>query len=94
MEGSVRISERGRQECMLRVPHCFLNKRGTTANRTFRKAEKSIAVPEHYFPQDDPTRKPLNVWHGHANLPYANWLNYCVYQRTPFDLQSLEKETQ
>jgi homoserine O-succinyltransferase len=50
-----------------------------------------VAVPEHYFPDDDPTREPLVRWRGHANLLYANWLNYYVYQATPFDLAGLPK---
>jgi homoserine O-succinyltransferase len=45
-----------------------------------------IAVPRNYFPDDDPSREPVVRWRGHANLLYANWLNYCVYQQTPYDL--------
>ncbi|MFA5561172.1 MAG: homoserine O-succinyltransferase [Eubacteriales bacterium] len=47
------------------------------------------APPKHYFPGDDPTQTPLNTWRGHANLLFANWLNYAVYQRTPYDLSDL-----
>lgn len=49
----------------------------------------TIAVPKHYFPQDDPTQTPLNTWRAHAHLLYSNWLNYFVYQNTPFDLKDL-----
>lgn len=49
-----------------------------------------IQVPRHYFPGDDPGRDPLVLWRGHANLLYANWLNYYVYQQTPYDLTDLE----
>ncbi len=45
-----------------------------------------IAVPRNYFPGDDPLREPLVRWRGHAHLLYANWLNYYVYQATPYDL--------
>lgn len=45
-----------------------------------------VAVPVGYFPDDDPTRTPRVTWRSHAYLLYANWLNYDVYQRTPFDL--------
>ncbi len=45
-----------------------------------------IQVPRHYFPQDDPSRPPRVTWRSHAFLLYANWLNYCVYQGTPYDL--------
>ncbi|MBN1962204.1 MAG: homoserine O-succinyltransferase [Deltaproteobacteria bacterium] len=48
-----------------------------------------IAVPRNYFPDDDPTLEPIVRWRGHANLLYSNWLNYYVYQQTPFDLQQL-----
>jgi homoserine O-succinyltransferase len=51
-----------------------------------------IAVPRNYYPGDDHTRTPLMTWRSHAFLLYANWLNYCVYQRTPFDLQSIPQE--
>ncbi len=45
-----------------------------------------ISVPKNYFPDDDPGQSPLVRWRGHANLLYANWLNYHVYQRTPYDI--------
>jgi homoserine O-succinyltransferase len=48
-----------------------------------------IAVPKNYFPGDDPTKHPLMSWRSHANLLYANWLNYHVYQATPYDLDRL-----
>jgi homoserine O-succinyltransferase len=48
-----------------------------------------IAIPRNYFPADDPRRDPLVTWRSHAHLLYSNWLNYCVYQATPFDLAKL-----
>ena len=48
-----------------------------------------IAIPANYFPEDDPERAPLVRWRGHAHLLYANWLNYYVYQQTPYDLSKL-----
>ncbi|WP_281885293.1 homoserine O-succinyltransferase [Paenibacillus sp. YYML68] len=45
-----------------------------------------IAVPRNYYPNDDPSKPPLNTWRAHANLLFSNWLNYYVYQETPFDL--------
>lgn len=46
-------------------------------------------VPAHYFPNDDPTCKPLNTWRAHAQLLYSNWLNYYVYQTTPYDVRKV-----
>ena len=44
-----------------------------------------ISPPRNYFPDDDPSREPLVRWRGHAHLLFSNWLNYYVYQITPFD---------
>ena len=46
-------------------------------------------VPEHYFPNDDPTKGPIVNWRSHANLLFSNWLNYFVYQSTPYDLTAI-----
>lgn len=43
-------------------------------------------IPFNYFPNDDPTQKPVNHWRAHAQLLFTNWLNYYVYQTTPYDL--------
>ncbi|PID53342.1 MAG: homoserine O-succinyltransferase [Micrococcales bacterium] len=51
-----------------------------------------IDVPHNYFPDDDPRRPPRVTWRSHAHLLYANWLNYCVYQRTPFDPSNIPQE--
>jgi len=50
-----------------------------------------IAVPVNYFPGDDPSRPPIVRWRGHAHLLFANWINYCVYQETPYDLNGFSK---
>ena len=44
-------------------------------------------VPLNYFPNDDPSREPLNTWNSQAQLLYTNWLNYYVYQTTPYDIE-------
>ena len=49
----------------------------------------SIEVPKNYFPGDDPAKEPIVRWRGHANLLFSNWLNYYVYQETPYDLSVL-----
>ncbi|MEW5827341.1 MAG: homoserine O-succinyltransferase [Chloroflexota bacterium] len=48
-----------------------------------------IRVPRNYYPGDDPSRPPLVRWRGHANLLYSNWLNYHVYQVTPYDVKQI-----
>lgn len=53
--------------------------------RDLRKGLK-IHKPLNYFRDDDPSKEPLNRWRGHANLLYYNWLNYYVYQITPYEL--------
>lgn len=47
-----------------------------------------IQLPENYFPENDPTKTPLNRWRSHAHLLYGNWLNE-VYQSTPYDLTKI-----
>ena len=48
-----------------------------------------ISVPKNYFPDDDDTQDPIVRWRSHANLLYSNWLNYFVYQTTPYDIMSI-----
>ena len=52
---------------------------------------KPIELPKNYFPNDDPSREPIVSWRAHSNLIYSNWLNYFVYQTTPYDLENLGK---
>ncbi len=44
-----------------------------------------IDIPKNYYPDDDPDKKPLLQWRSHGNILYSNWLNYYVYQQTPYD---------
>ena len=64
----------------------------TLKNEYMRDLAKGInpSIPVNYFPDDNPENRPINYWKGHANLLYGNWLNYFVYQRTPFDLSELK----
>lgn len=63
----------------------------TLAKEYFRDLEKGldIDIPKNYFPNDDPKQKPPMKWRAHANLLYSNWLNYFVYQTTPYDINRI-----
>ena len=58
--------------------------------RRDKDAGLPIEVPKNYYPNDDDTRPPLMSWRAHANLLYSNWLNYFVYQNTPYDLSEIK----
>lgn len=64
----------------------------TLANEYFRDINKGleIEVPKNYFRDDDPSKEILFRWRGHASLLFSNWLNYYVYQDTPYDLSELK----
>jgi len=64
----------------------------TLANEYWRDVNKGldIAVPVNYFPDNDPSRPAPHRWRSHANLIFSNWLNYFVYQMTPYDLHSAD----
>ncbi len=68
----------------------------TLAQEYFRDlgAGKPIHVPENYFPGDDPEKPPVVRWRAHANLLFCNWLNYFVYQTTPYDLNRPREGTE
>ncbi|KTE93739.1 homoserine O-succinyltransferase [Desulfitobacterium hafniense] len=51
--------------------------------------ELPINIPQNYYPGDDPRQTPVVRWRGHSNLLFANWLNYYVYQETPYNLEEL-----
>jgi len=85
--------------------HIVMNKRGrqifvtghseydpeTLQNEYLRDKNQGlpIHVPENYYPNDDDTQLPLVRWRSHANLLFSNWLNYFVYQTTPYDIMSI-----
>ncbi len=48
-------------------------------------------IPENYFPNDDDTKPPMITWRGHATLLFTNWLNYFVYQTTPYDIMKIKE---
>lgn len=57
-----------------------------------KRAGLPIDVPKNYFPDDDDTKPPRVTWRSHANLIYTNWLNYYVYQRTPYIIDDIAHE--
>ncbi len=63
----------------------------TLAQEYFRDIDRGLSIdpPANYFPGGDPARSPQKTWRSHAYLLYTNWLNYYVYQATPFDLRAL-----
>lgn len=65
--------------------------RMTLAEEYFRDLDKGLPIemPVNYFPDNDSSKLPLHNWRSHANLLFANWLNYIVYQQTPYDLSNL-----
>ena len=64
----------------------------TLANEYFRDLGegKPIEIPKNYFPDDNPENEPVVTWRSHANLLYSNWLNYFVYQTTPYDIEQIK----
>lgn len=48
-----------------------------------------VELPKNYYKEDNPNNKPVVTWRAHANLFYTNWLNYCVYQETPFNINEI-----
>lgn len=55
-----------------------------------KNAGLPIKVPKNYFPDDDDTKEPVVTWRASAHLIYANWLNYFVYQNTPYDIEDIK----
>ena len=68
--------------------------RETLKDEYFRDKEKGleICIPENYFPKDDTTLEPVMSWRGSAHIVFANWLNYCVYQNTPFNINDIRND--
>jgi len=56
-------------------------------------AKLPIQIPVNYYPDNDPAQTPIVLWRSHANLLFANWINYYVYQETPYDLDQISQNT-
>ena len=65
--------------------------RDTIAKEYLRDEKLGLSpkIPYNYFPDDDPTKPPVITWRAAGSLLFSNWLNYFVYQRTPYDLSTL-----
>jgi len=62
----------------------------TLSDEYFRDMAKGAAdIPYNYFPGNDPQNTPISTWRAHANLLFSNWLNYHVYQATPYDMTKI-----
>lgn len=64
-----------------------------TLDKEYRRdvaAGLDVDIPNHYYPDDDTNQTPLSTWRAHAHLIFANWLNYFVYQETPYDLSRMK----
>lgn len=64
----------------------------TLRDEFYRDVEKGVEpeIPKNYFPGDNPKKKPIVRWRSHASLLYSNWLNYFVYQITPYDIKDIK----
>ncbi|HAQ63556.1 MAG TPA: homoserine O-succinyltransferase [Ruminococcaceae bacterium] len=60
--------------------------------RRDREAGLPIDIPANYYVDDDPEKPPVNKWKAHGNLMFTNWLNYFVYQSTPYDIKSIKDD--
>ena len=89
--GVYAVSSKGGQQIFI-MGHSEYD--GDTLEQEYRRdvdAGKGLSVPCNYYPDDDSTKNPIVSWRAHANLLYSNWLNYFVYQSTPYDIDELTK---
>ena len=85
------MSRDGRRFFIMGHPEYDRNTLRDEYNRDVRKG-LDINVPLNYFPDDDPTQRPLLQWRSHSNNLYCNWINYYVYQATPYDLNEISEK--
>ena len=85
------MSRDGRRFFIMGHPEYDRNTLRDEYNRDVRKG-LPIEVPKNYFPDDDPTQRPLLQWRSHSNNLYCNWINYYVYQATPYDLNEISEK--
>jgi len=83
------MAENGRQIFITGHPEYSLR----TLDREYKRdIDKGLPIdkPENYYPANDPDGRPILSWRSHANLLFSNWLNYYVYQETPYDLKDIK----
>jgi homoserine O-succinyltransferase len=86
------MSRDGRRFFIMGHPEYDRNTLRDEYNRDIRRG-LDIEVPKNYFPDDDPTQRPLLQWRSHSNNMYCNWINYYVYQATPYDLNEISEKS-
>jgi len=82
------MAEEGKKIFIMGHPEYDRNTLDSEYKRDMKKG-MNPDIPVNYYPDDNPENKPLLTWRAHANTLYTNWLNYYVYQITPYDLNSL-----
>ena len=85
------IGKRGRQVFVTGHPEYDPNTLGEEYMRDVSRG-LPIAIPKNYYPGNTPGAKPVVQWRSHANLLFSNWLNYYVYQETPYDIAGIKND--
>lgn len=83
------IAEDGKKIFVMGHPEYDRNTLDSEYKRDMKKG-LDPAIPKNYYPDDDPQNRPLLTWRGHANTLYTNWLNYYVYQVTPYKINDIK----
>ena len=92
------IEDSSFENCNFDTKDAFWHAKNITVKNSTLKGEylrdvglgKPISIPKNYFPNDDTKKTPLVSWRSCANLLFSNWLNYFVYQTTPFDIKKVK----
>ncbi len=85
------IAKHGRQIFVMGHSEYDPNTLKAEYERDIKKGEK-IDIPKHYFKDDNPDNPPVVTWRSHSNLLFSNWLNYYVYQETPYDVEKIKPQ--
>ena len=88
------MTEGGRQVFITGHPEYDGNTLAEEYKRDVATQGANAPLPINYFPKNDPSMPPIVTWRGSANLLYSNWLNYFVYQNTPYDIQTINEKSE